>query len=46
MKKETFSNRRTEFREKTIAELLKLLESENLQTRFFAEMALRDISGT
>lgn len=46
MKREKFTQRRKEFLEKPVEELLRLLESEKLQTRFFAEMALRDLSGT
>lgn len=33
---------RKSFAEKTIDELVELLSSEDLQTRFFAEMCLRD----
>ena len=46
MKREDFKRARKEFLAKSVEELLKLLESEKLQTRFFAEMALRDMSGT
>lgn len=46
MKKQDFKSLRKQFLEKSVEELLKLLESEKLQTRFFAEMALRDLSGT
>ncbi len=46
MQKNEFSQKRNEFRQKSVEELLKLLSSEKLQTRFFAEMALRDLSGT
>lgn len=46
MKRSDFIELRNEFREKSIEELLELLASENLQTRFFAEMAMRDLSGT
>lgn len=42
MKKQKFSENRKEFLKKSIEELLNLLSSEDLQTRFFAEMALRD----
>ena len=46
MKRENFTKLRKEFLAKPVEELLNLLSSENLQTRFFAEMALRDLSGT
>jgi hypothetical protein len=46
MKKEEFSDKREEFRNKSVEELLNLLGSKKLPTRFFAEMALRDLSGT
>jgi hypothetical protein len=46
MKKEEFSQKRKSFNQKSIDELLDLLKSQDLQTRFFAEMALRDLSGT
>jgi hypothetical protein len=46
MKKGEFSRKRDEFKEKKVDELIDLLASENLEARFFAEMALRDISGT
>lgn len=46
MKREDYTKRRKKFLAKSVEELLMLLESENLQTRFFAEMALRDLSGT
>lgn len=45
MEKEKFINRRKEFIEKTIDELIELLSAEDLQTRFFAEMNLRDATG-
>ena len=37
---------RRAFAEKTIDELVELLSSEDLQTRFFAEMCLRDATST
>jgi hypothetical protein len=46
MKRDNFTKSRKEFLAKSVEELLELLTSENLQTRFFAEMALRDLSGT
>jgi hypothetical protein len=42
MKRKEFVEKRRAMSACSIAELLKLLESENLQTRFFAEMCLRD----
>lgn len=41
-----FLSKRKEFRRKTVEQLLDLLASYDLKTRFFAEMALRDLSGT
>lgn len=46
MKKKQFLTKRKKFRQKSVEELLELLTSEDLKTRFFAEMALRDLSGT
>lgn len=46
MKREDFANRRKEFAAKTIDELIELLASESLPTRFFAEMCLRDAAST
>ncbi len=46
MKKQKFLVKREEFRKKSVNKLLELLASEDLKTRFFAEMALRDLSGT
>lgn len=46
MKKGEFSKKRKEFKERSVDELIDLLSSEDLETRFFAEMALRDASGT
>ncbi len=46
MKKKDFLENRKEFRQKSVEKLLELLASEDLKTRFFAEMALRDLSGT
>lgn len=42
LSKEQFAARRTRSREHSIPELLDLLASGDLATRFFAEMALRD----
>ncbi len=46
MKKQEFLAKREKFRKKSVNKLLELLASEDLKTRFFAEMALRDLSGT
>lgn len=46
MNKPEFAQKRKEFASKTIDELLELLSSEDLQTRFFAEMCLRDATST
>lgn len=46
MNKNDFIKKRKEFGEKTIDELIELLASEDLQTRFFAEMCLRDATST
>ncbi|MBX7170927.1 MAG: hypothetical protein K1X72_08220 [Pyrinomonadaceae bacterium] len=46
MKREDFTDRRKEFAAKTIDELIELLASESLSTRFFAEMCLRDATST
>ena len=46
MTKNEFSKMRRAFAEKTIDELVELLSSEDLQTRFFAEMCLRDATST
>lgn len=42
MKREEFVARRARMLERSIPELIRLLESEDLETRFLAEMALRD----
>jgi hypothetical protein len=42
MNRKEFTVLRKSFAEKTIDELIDLLSSEYLQTRFFAEMCLRD----
>jgi len=46
MNRSEFKTLRREFLARTVDELLELLASEDLQTRFFAEMALRDRAGT
>lgn len=46
MDKGEFSQKRKEFNRKPVDKLLDLLASEDLETRFFTEMALRNITGT
>lgn len=46
MNRKEFAERRGEMSQKTIDELIELLSSEDLQTRFFAEMCLRDATST
>jgi hypothetical protein len=46
MKRTDFIRLRRSIAVKPIAELLELLSSGDLQTRFFAEMALRDKTAT
>jgi len=46
VKKLEFAEKRKEFRVKTIEELIELLSAPDLQTRFFAEMCLRDATST
>ena len=46
MKQDEFTELRKEFAEKPVEELLRLLESDDLRTRFLAEMCLRDATGT
>jgi hypothetical protein len=46
MKREKFVEMRREISKKTIPELIELLTEEDLQTRFFAEMCLRDATST
>jgi hypothetical protein len=41
-----FRKRRRSFAAKPVDELIDLLSSDDLQTRFLAEMALRDATGT
>ncbi|HEX8197311.1 MAG TPA: hypothetical protein VF571_14050 [Pyrinomonadaceae bacterium] len=45
MKPEEFARKRRSMAENSIDELIDLLESRDLQTRFFAEMCLRDATG-
>jgi hypothetical protein len=42
MKRREFAEKRKKFGEKSIDELVELLAAEDLPTRFFAEMCLRD----
>ncbi|MBA2619805.1 MAG: hypothetical protein H0U87_01245 [Acidobacteria bacterium] len=46
MDKREFAEKRRAMAEKSIEEFVELLESSDLQTRFFAEMCLRDATGT
>ncbi len=46
MKREEFIERRRATAQKSIEEFIDLLESEDLQIRFFAEMCLRDATDT
>lgn len=46
MEKSEFAEKRKMFAEKSIEKLIDLLSSDKLQTRFFAEMCLRDATGT
>ncbi len=46
MKREDYAEKRRETAENSIPELIDLLSSEDLQTRFFAEMCLRDATNT
>jgi hypothetical protein len=46
MKRGEFVKKRREMNAKPVRELIELLYSDDLETRFFAEMALRDASGT
>ena len=41
-----YGEERRSFAQRSVEELLKLLESEDLRTRFIAEMCLRDAMGT
>jgi len=42
MNKLEFTEKRRKFAESSIEELIELLSADDLQTRFFAEMCLRD----
>lgn len=46
MNKLEFTEKRRKFAEKTIDQLIELLSAEDLPTRFFAEMCLRDATST
>lgn len=46
MNRKEFAKRRREMARNSIEALVDLLSSENLQTRFFAEMCLRDATST
>jgi hypothetical protein len=46
MKRADFTLKRREMSQKSIEELIELLQSEELQTRFLAEMRLRDATNT
>lgn len=46
MNREEFAKRRREMARNSIDELIDLLASEDLATRFFAEMCLRDATST
>lgn len=46
MERAAYKEKREEFSRLGISELLKLLASDDLQTRFFAEMSLRDATST
>jgi hypothetical protein len=45
MKREEFIEKRREMAENSIEDLIDTLASRDLQTRFFAEMCLRDATG-
>ncbi len=46
MNREEFAEKRREMARNSIPELIDLLKAEDLQTRFFAEMCLRDATNT
>lgn len=46
MNRKEFARKRREMAKNSIDELLELLSSENLETRFLAEMCLRDATST
>jgi hypothetical protein len=46
MNRQEFAEKRREMSRKSIDELIETLASDDLQTRFFAEMCLRDATST
>ncbi|HEY0658159.1 MAG TPA: hypothetical protein VGD05_06780 [Pyrinomonadaceae bacterium] len=46
MRRKDFIEKRGEMANKSIEELIETLSSDDLQTRFFAEMCLRDATST
>ncbi len=46
MNRKEYAEKRGAFAENSIDELIELLRSDDLQTRFFAEMCLRDATHT
>lgn len=46
MNRKEFAEKRREMSQKSIEELIETLSAEDLQTRFFAEMCLRDATST
>ncbi|MEZ5429551.1 MAG: hypothetical protein R2747_25120 [Pyrinomonadaceae bacterium] len=46
MNREEFAEKRRRMADRSIDELIELLESETLETRFLAEMCLRDATST
>ena len=46
MNRKEYSEKRGAFAEKSIDDLIDSLSSDDLQTRFFAEMCLRDATNT
>ena len=46
MNRQEFAEKRREMSNNSISELIEKLSSENLQTRFFSEMCLRDATST
>lgn len=46
MNRKEFAEKRCEMAQKSIDELIEMLSSEDLQTRFLAEMCLRDATST
>ena len=46
MNRKEFAEKRKEMAKNSIEDLIELLSSEDLQTRFFAEMCLRDATST